>query len=163
MKKLLITIGTVAVAVMLFVGGAYAHQYLTFTGEEQAIETNNNSSEMLEILKSVAEERDVTKEELSEALEQANELVKRNEELEAMNPAGLAKLNKELREDNEQLKNTNAQLTTDLNAKQKQLDEAINDKDEIARLEAELIKANETMKAVNEQSNSDVEEARKYR
>lgn len=91
-----------------------------------------------------------------------------------MNPSGLAKLNKQLRDENEQLKNTNAQLATDLNAKQTEIDNlnaqlneansgTQSDKDEIARLEAELIKANETMAAVNAQSNADVEEARTYK
>lgn len=195
MKKILLSLGAIAITLTLFAGGMFAYQYLTFTGTEQAEQTNNNSSEMLEIIKKVAEERDVTKSELAQALEQANNLVSENEnlharvkELEDMNPSGLAKLNRELRDENEQLKNNNAQLTTDLNAKNQaydnlqqerdglrteidnltaQLNEANNgtqsDKDEIARLEAELIKANETMAAVNAQSNADVEEARTYK
>ena len=181
MKKLLLSLGAIAITLTLLAGGIFAYQYLTFTGTEQAEQTNNNSSEMLEIIKKVAGERDVTKNELTQALEQANNLVSENEnlqarvkELEDMNPSGLAKLNKTLREENEQLKNTNAQLNTDLNAKQNEIDnlnaqlnEANNgtqsDKDEIARLEAELIKANETMAAVNAQSNADVEEARTYK
>lgn len=181
MKKLLLSLGAIAITLTLLAGGIFAYQYLTFTGTEKAEQTNNNSSEMLQIIKKVAGERDVTKSELAQALEQANNLVSENEnlqervkELEDMNPPGLAKLNKKLRDENEQLKNNNAQLTTDLNAKQKEIDnlnaqlnEANNgkqsDKDEIARLEAELIKANETMAAVNAQSNADVEEARTYK
>lgn len=174
MKKLLLSLGAIAITLTLLAGGMFAYQYLTFTGTEQAEQTNNNSSEMLEIIKKVAGERDVSKSELAQALEQANNLVSENEnlqarvkELEDMNAPGLVKQIKEL-------KNTNAQLATDLNAKQTEIDnlnaqlnEANNgkqaDKDEIARLEAELIKANETIAAVNAQSNADVEEARTYK
>ena len=130
MKKLLLSLGAIAITLTLLAGGIFAYQYLTFTGTEQAEQTNNNSSEMLEIIKKVAGDRDVTKSELAQAIEQANNLVSENEnlqarvkELEDMNPSGLANLNKQLREENEQLKNTNAQLTTDLNAKQKEINE----------------------------------------
>ena len=130
MKKLLLSLGAIALTLTLIATSIAAYQYLTFTGTEQAEQTNNNSSEMLEIIKKVAGERDVTKSELTQALEQANNLVSENEnlqarvkELEDMNPSGLAKLNKQLREENEHLKNTNAQLTTDLNAKQNEINE----------------------------------------
>lgn len=123
MKKLLLSLGAIAIGLTLFAGGIFAYQYLTFTGTEQAEQTNDNSKEMLEIIKKVAGERDVSKSELAQALEQANNLVSENEnlqarvkELEDMNAPGLVKQIKEL-------KNTNAQLATDLNAKQKEINE----------------------------------------
>ena len=181
MKKLLLSLGGIAIALTLFAGGMFANQYLTFTGTEQAEQTNNNSSEMLQIIKDLSADK-ITAEEAAEQLlaqqeTTAEELAAaqaRVNELEDMNPSGLAKLNKELREENEQLKNINAQLNTDLSAKQTEIDNLTaqlnevnnskqSDKDEIARLEAELIKANETMAAVNAQSKADVEEARTYK
>ena len=123
MKKLLLSLGAIAITLTLLAGGIFAYQYLTFTGTEQAEQTNNNSSEMLEIIKKVAGERDVKKSELAQALEQANNLVSENEnlqarvkELEDMNAPGLVKQIKEL-------KNMNAQLTTDLNTKQNEINE----------------------------------------
>lgn len=181
MKKLLLSLGGIAITLTLLAGGIFAYQYLTFTGTEQSEQTNNNSSEMLQIIKDLSADKITAEEATAQLLAQqesmADELATANarvKELEDMNPSGLAKLNKTLREENEQLKNTNAQLATDLNAKQAEIDkltaqlnEASNgkqsDKDEIARLEAELIKANETMAAVNAQSNADVEEARTYK
>ena len=195
MKKLLLSLGAIAITLTLLAGGIFAYQYLTFTGTEQAEQTNNNSSEMLQIIKDLSADKITAEEAAAQLLAQqeatAAELAAaqaRVKELEDMNPSGLVKQIKEL-------KNTNAQLTTDLNAKQNeinekntfidqlqterdglqtqidnlnaQLNEANNskqsDKDEIARLEAELIKANETMAAVNAQSNADVEEARTYK
>ena len=181
MKKLLLSLGAIAITLTLLAGVTFAYQYLTFTGTEQAEQTNNNSSEMLQIIKDLSADKITAEEAVAQLIAQqetmADDLATaqaRVKELEDMNPSGLAKLNKQLREENEQLKNNNAQLNTDLNAKQTEIDnlnaqlnEASNgtqsDKDEIARLEAELIKANETMAAVNAQSNADVEEARTYK
>lgn len=181
MKKLLLSLGAIAITLTLLAGVTFAYQYLTFTGTEQAEQTNNNSSEMLQIIKDLSADKITAEEAAAQLLAQqeatAEELATaqaRVQELEDMNPSGLTKLNNQLREENEQLKNNNAQLATDLNAKQTEIDnlnaqlnEANNgtqsDKDEIARLEAELIKANETMAAVNTQSNADVEEARTYK
>ena len=130
MKKLLLTLGAIALAILIFTGGMYASQLLTFTGTEQAEQTNNNSSEMLQIIKDLSADKITAEEAVEQLLAQqeasADELAAaqaRVKELEDMNPSGLAKLNKELREENEQLKNTNAQLATDLNAKQKEINE----------------------------------------
>ena len=130
MKKLLLSLGAIAITLTLFAGGIFAYQYLTFTGTEQAEQTNNNSSEMLQIIKDLSADKITAEEAAAQLLAQqesmADELAAaqaRVKELEDMNPSGLAKLNKQLREENEQLKNTNAQLTTDLNAKQKEINE----------------------------------------
>ena len=109
MKKLLLSIGAIAFTLTLLAGGIYAYQYLTFTGDEQIQQSDNNVEEIMQIL------RDTHSGKLSAESALA--------ELEELNPKGLAKLNKELREQVEQLKNNNAQLTTDLNAKQKEIEE----------------------------------------
>ena len=130
MKKLLLSLGAIAITLTLLAGGIFAYQYLTFTGTEQAEQTNNNSSEMLQIIKDLSADKITAEEAAGQLLAQqeatAAELAAaqaRVKELEDMNPSGLAKLNKNLREENEQLKNTNAQLATDLNAKQTEINE----------------------------------------
>lgn len=123
MKKLLLSIGAIAITLTLLAGGIFAYQYLTFTGTEQAEQTNNNSSEMLQIIKDLSADKITAEEAAAQLLAQqeatADELAAaqaRVKELEDMNPSGLVKQIKEL-------KNTNAQLTTDLNAKQTEINE----------------------------------------
>lgn len=123
MKKLLLSLGAIAITLTLLAGGIFAYQYLTFTGTEQAEQTNNNSSEMLEIIKDLSADKITAEEAAAQLLAQqeatAAELAAaqaRVKELEDMNAPGLVKQIKEL-------KNTNAQLTTDLNAKQNEINE----------------------------------------
>lgn len=123
MKKLLLSLGAIAITLTLLAGGIFAYQYLTFTGTEQAEQTNNNSSEMLQIIKDLSADKITAEEAAAQLLEQqeatAEELAAaqaRVKELEDMNAPGLVKQIKEL-------KNTNAQLTTDLNAKQNEINE----------------------------------------
>lgn len=130
MKKLLLSLGAIAITLTLLAGGIFAYQYLTFTGTEQSEQTNNNSSEMLQIIKDLSADKITAEEAAAQLLAQqeamSDELATaqaRVQELEDMNPSGLAKLNKTLREENEQLKNNNAQLATDLNAKQNEINE----------------------------------------
>lgn len=123
MKKLLLSLGAIAITLTLLAGGIFAYQYLTFTGAEQAEQTNNNSSEMLQIIKDLSADKITAEEAAAQLLAQqeatAAELAaaqERVKELEDMNAPGLVKQIKEL-------KNTNAQLTTDLNAKQNEINE----------------------------------------
>ena len=123
MKKLLLSLGAIAITLTLLAGGIFAYQYLTFTGTEQAEQTNNNSSEMLQIIKDLSADKITAEEAAAQLLAQqeatAAELAaaqERVKELEDMNAPGLVKQIKEL-------KNTNAQLTTDLNAKQNEINE----------------------------------------
>lgn len=123
MKKLLLSLGAIAITLTLLAGGIFAYQYLTFTGTEQAEQTNNNSSEMLQIIKDLSADKITAEEAAAQLLAQQEateeELAAaqaRVKELEDMNPSGLAKQIKEL-------KNTNAQLTTDINAKQNEINE----------------------------------------
>ena|SRR5699024_4767096 len=123
MKKLLLSLGAIAITLTLLAGGIFAYQYLTFTGTEQAEQTNNNSSEMLQIIKDLSADK-ITAEEAAEQLLAQQEATaaelaaaqERVKELEDMNAPGLVKQIKEL-------KNINAQLTTDLNAKQNEINE----------------------------------------
>ena len=153
MKKLLLSLGAIAITLTLLAGGIFAYQYLTFTGTEQAEQTNNNSSEMLQIIKDLSADKITAEEAAAQLLAQqeatAAELAaaqERVKELEDMNAPGLVKQIKEL-------KNTNAQLTTDLNAKQNEInekntfiDQLQNERDglqtEIDNLTAQLNEAN---------------------
>lgn len=96
----------VIAAVVLVTAGAYANEkgWFNFTGQEQAAESENQVDEIMKILRDTHDGKISAENALSE--------------LEALNPAGLAKKNKELRDQVEQLKKDNGILTTDLNAKQ---------------------------------------------
>lgn len=102
-------LGAVLALSLVFGAGVYASQWLYFTGDEQIQQSDNNVEEIMQIL------RDTHSGKLSAESALA--------ELEELNPKGLAKLNKELREEIEQLKNDKAILSTDLNAKQKEIEE----------------------------------------
>ena len=137
MKKLSVTLATVVVAIGLFAGGAFAAAtWLSFTGDEQVEQADANIDEIMEILR---EEHDgkITAEEAVVRLQG------RVDELESMNPSGLAKQNKELREQV-------AQLETQLGDS----DSYVN------HLEAELTRANEKAKSHANKTNAAVEEAR---
>lgn len=110
MKKVLLTVtGFLAVA-MLFTGVGYAmSNWLNFTGDEQVEQSQNNVDEILAILDEVAEKGKIDK-------EQVDILTARVQELEEMNPSGLAKQNTELRE---QVK----QLNADLASKQSEIED----------------------------------------
>ena len=110
MKKVLLTVtGFIAVAI-LFTGVGYAaSNWLNFTGDEQIEQSQNNVDEILAILEKVSTEGKIDK-------EQVEILTARVQELEDMNPSGLAKQNQELRE---QVK----QLNADLETKQKEIEE----------------------------------------
>ena len=96
----------IILAVTLVTAGAYANEkgWFNFTGKEQATESESHIDEIMQILRDTHDGK----------ISAENALT----ELEALNPAGLAKKNKELRDQVEQLKKDNGVLTTDLNAKQ---------------------------------------------
>lgn len=111
-SKILITIvAGIVIAVMLVTAGAYANEkgWFNFTGKEQAAQSERDINEVMAIMREL-NEKNIT-------IEQALE------ELQDLNPSGLAKQNKELRDQIEQLKTDNVGLTTELNAKQKEIDE----------------------------------------
>lgn len=109
MKKLTLTLTGLIAVVLLFAGGVFASQWLSFMGDDQAAESHNDVDRILEILK----------QENSGKISAETAL----KELQDLNPAGLAKQNKELREQIEQLKTDNGVLSTDLASKQKEIDE----------------------------------------
>ena len=169
MKKILLSLGAIAITLTLLAGGIFAYQYLTFTGTEQAEQTNNNSSEMLQIIKDLSADKITAEEAAAQLLAQqeamADELAVANarvKELEDMNPSGLANLNKQLREENEQLKNNNAQLTTDLNAKQNEINEKNTFIDQLQTerdgLQTEIDNLNAQLDEVNNGTQSDKDE-----
>src|SRR5699024_10147008 len=163
------SIGAIAITLTLLAGGIFAYQYLTFTGTEQAEQTNNNSSEMLQIIKDLSADKITAEEAAAQLLAQQEatsaELAAaqaRVKELEDMNPSGLAKLNKQLREENEQLKNTNAQLTTDLNDKQNEINEKNTFIDQLQNerdgLQTQIDNLNAQLNEANNGTQSDKEE-----
>lgn len=109
MQKLLLTLSAMGLTVLLLTGGIFAYQYLTFTGDEKIQQADADVNEILLILEEVAAKGEMTEQQL----EDAKATIK---ELQDMNPAGLAKQNKELR-------NQVAQLNNVLSAKQKEIDE----------------------------------------
>lgn len=96
----------IILAVTLVTAGAYANEkgWFNFTGKEQATESESHIEEIMQILRDTHDGK----------ISAENALA----ELESLNPQGLAKKNKDLRDQVEQLKTDNAQLVTDLNAKQ---------------------------------------------
>lgn len=139
MKKLLITLTASLAALLIFAGGAFAAvTWMNYTGTEQMEQSNNDIDEIMDIL------RDVHEGKLS-AEEAVTQFQARVDELEDMNPSGLAKQNKELRE---QVDNLEAQLGEG--------------NEYVEHLEAELSKANAQAEQHMNKTNAAVEEARQY-
>lgn len=118
----------VIATVVLVTAGAYANEkgWFNFTGQERAEESESHIDEIMQILRDTHDGK----------ISAENALV----ELEALNPAGLAKQNKELRNQVEKLKTDNAQLVTDLNAKQKEVN---NKQTEIEQKQQEIKEKNQ--------------------
>lgn len=136
MKKLTLTIASLIAAVLIFTGGVYASQWLIFTGDEQIEQSDSNVEEIMQILRNVNEGK-ITAEEANAQLEA------RISELEDMNPSGLAKQNKELR-----------QQVADLEAQVGEHNEYVE------HLETELQRANESVQGHQQNTQQAVEEAR---
>lgn len=138
MKKLFIGFTSVFVAVILFAGGIFASQWLTFTGGESIDQADDDVEEIMEILRDTYEGKINAEQALAD--------------LEALNPPGLVKQIKELKEEIEQLKQDNAVLTTDL----------AQANDYITHIESELTKANNAIESHSNVVTEAVEEARTY-
>lgn len=120
-KKSKVFVGVITgviTAMLLVATGAYANEkgWLSFSGQEQVAESESHMEEIMQIL------RDTHAGKLSAE----NALL----ELEALNPSGLAKKNKELREQVEQLKSDKENLTAELNSKQEKINNKQNEIDE---------------------------------
>lgn len=143
MKKLFIGTLSLIVAAIIFTGGVYASQWLNFTGDEAIETSDSNVEEIMQILRSVNEGK------LS-AEEAVSTLELRVQELEDMNPSGLAKQNKELRD---QVAALEGQIS--------ELQAQIDSNDEyVQHLEEELTRANEAVSAHEGKTQKAVEEAR---
>ena len=138
MKKLLIGFTSVMVAVILFTGGIFASQWLSFTGGDTLDQANNDVEEIMEILRDTYEGKISAEQALAD--------------LEELNPPGLVKQIKELKEEIEQHKQDNAVLTTDL----------AQANDYISHLESELTEANNAVESHSNVITEAVEEARTY-
>lgn len=140
MKKLLLTLTATLVALALFATGAFAAvKWMEYTGEDNIEQASNNVDEIMDILREVNEGK------LSAEEAQA-QLKKRVDELESMNPSGLAKQNKELRE---QVKALESQVGENA--------------EYVAHLEAELTEANEQAQEHQNETDAALEEARQYK
>lgn len=133
MNKILLGLGSIALALAIFTGGVYASQWLNFTGDEQIAQSDDHLDEIMDILRQVND----GKISAEEGLETAN---KRIAELEDMNPSGLAKQNKELREQV-------AQLEDDIAAKNQAYDQLQNERDEIATARDNAIAERDTLQS----------------
>lgn len=178
MKKLLLTLTGIIAAAFIFAGGVFASQWLSFTGDNTIQQSQNDVDEIMQILRSVDDKRMTAEQAL--------------EELQAMNPSGLAKQNQELREQVKQLENNNGQLVIQLEQKQSEIQEKIeegnrkvaekqaeldgiakerdalqqqiNENNEyVKHLEQELTRANEKAQAIGNKTTEAVEEARTYK
>ena len=138
MKKLLIGFTSVMVAVILFTGGIFASQWLSFTGGDSLDQANIDVEEIMEILRDTYEGKISAEQALAD--------------LEELNPPGLVKQIKELKEEIEQHKQDNAVLTTDL----------AQANDYISHLESELTEANNAVESHSNVITEAVEEARTY-
>lgn len=128
-RKALLTISVIVIAFSLFGLGVAASDLIRFTGDDQLTESSNSVEEIMQILRDV----DAGKRNAEDAL---NEALERLEELEDMNPSGLAKENKRLREDNKRLN------------------------DEITALEEEVKRANSKVSEHHESVQNALNEAR---
>lgn len=138
MKKMLIGFTSVMAAVILFTGGIFASQWLSFTGGDSLDQANNDVEEIMEILRDTYEGKISAEQALAD--------------LEELNPPGLVKQIKELKEEIEQHKQDNAVLTTDL----------AQANDYISHLESELTEANNAVESHSNVITEAVEEARTY-
>lgn len=121
MKKIIIGSSIVVATILIFSVGVYAAEYLKFTGDEELEESNESVNEIMDILRDVNDGKLDAETSLDEALE-------RLEKLEDMNPPGLAKENKRLREENKRLedeiKRANTKVSDHHNNVQGALNEA---------------------------------------
>lgn len=183
MKKVLIAFGSIVLAALLFIGGVYANEkgWLNFTGDSQIEQAGNDVEEIMDILRQVNEGK-ISAEEAKVQLE------KRVEELEDLNPSGLAKQNQELRKQVSELQTDLANVTEERNNLQKDLADITEERNNlqlnlaavteernglqtdladangyIAHLESELTRANEKVKSHAEKVQGAVEEARTYK
>ena len=163
MKRILIGITTFIGALLIFTGGVYASQWLNFTGDEQITQSDDHVDEIMKILRNVNDGK-ITAEDAVVKLET------RVQELEDMNPSGLAKQNKELREKVDNLESTIALrdhtiegLEADVADLEHQLANAPEDQTEyVKHLEEQLQIANEAVEQHNATTSEAVEEARNY-
>ena len=151
MKKIILTFTAIIAAALIFTGGVFASQWLSFTGDNQISQSENDVNEIMEILRSVDDKRMTAEQAL--------------EELQALNPKDLAKQNKELREQVKQLENTNGQLVAQLEQKQAEIQEKIEEGNrKVAEKQGELNqvaqerdshkqRADELQQQINESSN----------
>lgn len=147
MKKILLGLGSIALALAIFTGGVYASQWLNFTGDEQITQSDKHVDEIMDILRQVNNDKLTAEDALAE--------------LKEMNPPGLVKQIKELEDLVAQLEGTIELRDNEIVGLEEALSNA-GDPEYIAHLEAELERANNAVEQHNTVTNEAVEEARTY-
>lgn len=138
MKRLVIAVTTVFTAILLFSAGVFASTYITWDGDVDLADSEESVNEILDILDRVHQDKLTAEQAL--------------EELEALNPVGLAKKNKELRERVTELERLNDGMTVEIGS----LNEYI------AILEGEVEKANKAADNHKTFTDQALEEAKQY-
>lgn len=108
-KKLIPVTAAITITLILLGATIAAYQYLNFEGDQQIEQAGNDMDEVMQIMRQL-NDKNIT---LEEALKQ----------LQDMNPAGLAKQNKELREQVKQLENAFSEKNAAYDELQKERDQ----------------------------------------
>lgn len=125
-KKLIPVTVTITIILVLIGASIAAYQYLNFEGDQQIEQAGNDVDEVMQIMRQL-NDKNIT---LEEALKQ----------LQDMNPAGLAKQNKELREQVKQLEN-------EIVEKNAAYDELQKERDQIATVRDNAIAERDNLQA----------------
>lgn len=125
-KKLIPVAAAITITLALLGASIAAFQYLNFEGDQQIEQAGNDVDEVMHIMRQL-NDKNIT---LEEALKQ----------LQDMNPAGLAKQNKELREQVKQLEN-------EISEKNAAYDELQKERDQIAAVRDSAIAERDNLQA----------------
>ena len=178
-------IGGLLLLSLVFGAGVYASQWLSFTGDNQIEQSENDVNEIMEILRKVNDDKLTAEQALKE--------------LQKLDPQGLKKLNEQVNNEVANLRNQLEQKQGEIEQKiaeiqekidegnrkvaekQAELDRVAQDRDSnkqradqlqqqidensnyVSHLEQELQRANEKVQAHSELTQSAIEEARSYK
>src|SRR5699024_1450190 len=180
-KKFKILGGALSVIILLtlvFGAGVYASQWLSFTGDNQIEQSENDVDEIMQILRDVNQDKlsaedalaklqELNPEQLVEEIEQLKtELANKRQELENKQKELADKdsqIQEKIEEGNRKVAEKQAELdgiAKERDALQQQVNENSN---YVAHLEQELQRANEKVQEHSELTQSAVEEARSYK
>lgn len=145
MKKVITALLAISLIVGAFATGVYASNngWLSFTGDTKIERSKTDVDEIMSILRQVNEDKLTAEEALAE--------------FEALNPPGLVKQIKALKEEVAALESEKAALETELVAVSEMI---AHQAEYISHLEAELTRANEEVNGLSGKTSDALEEAR---